>query len=129
MIGTTRAGGVFLFAIVMGSAVFSPSSTFADAPGKDPVAGLMVQEGVWAVMSGSSLKSTLEGWARATDWKIVWDNPVDYRIRASATFYGDFEEAVGRLVDAIYQNNPNLSVTMYRGNKVLHVEDMPLTSN
>lgn len=78
---------------------------------------------VWAVLSGGSLKATIEGWARLSGWTVVWDNPVDYRIRASATFHGDFEEAVARLVDAIHQGSPELTVTLYRGNQVLHVED------
>jgi len=78
---------------------------------------------VWAVLSGGSLKATIEGWARISGWTVVWDNPVDYRIRASATFHGGFEEAVARLVDAIHQGSPELTVTLYRGNRVLHVED------
>jgi hypothetical protein len=85
----------------------------------DPIA----QQEVWGVMSGASLKGTIEGWARVSGWTIVWDNPVDYRIRASATFQGGFEEAVARLVDAIHQGSPELTVTLYRGNKVIHVED------
>jgi hypothetical protein len=83
----------------------------------------------WAVMAGASLKSTLEGWARASGWTVVWDNPVDYRLRASAAFPGGFEDAVGQLIDAIYQSNPELSVTLYRGNRVLHVHELGLTSN
>jgi hypothetical protein len=83
----------------------------------------VVQQEVWGVMSGAGLKGTIEGWARVAGWTIVWDNPVDYRIRASATFHGGFEEAVARLVDAIHQGSPELTVTLYRGNRVLHVED------
>ena len=82
-----------------------------------------VHREVWAVLSGGSLKATIEGWARISGWTVVWDNPVDYRIRASTTFQGDFEEAVARLVDAIHQGSPELTVTLYRGNRVLHVED------
>ena len=81
------------------------------------------QNEVWAVLSGGSLKSTIEGWARVSGWTVIWDNPVDYRVRASATFQGTFEEAVARLVDAIHQASPELTVTLYRGNRVLHVED------
>jgi len=83
----------------------------------------VIQQEVWGVMSGSSLKGTIEGWARVSGWTIIWDNPVDYRIRASATFQGGFEEAVARLVDAIHQGSPELTVTLYRGNRVIHVED------
>lgn len=81
------------------------------------------QNEIWAVLSGGSLKGTIEGWARVSGWTVVWDNPVDYRIRASATFQGGFEQAVAGLVDAIHQASPELTVTLYRGNQVLHVED------
>ncbi len=91
----------------------------ASASGESPA----VHREVWAVLSGGSLKSTIEGWARISGWTVVWDNPVDYRIRASTTFQGGFEEAVARLVDAVHQGSPELTVTLYRGNRVLHVED------
>jgi predicted transcriptional regulator len=39
------------------------------------------------------------------------------------------DEAVGRLVDSIYQSNPEITVTLYRGNRVLHVQEQTLASN
>jgi hypothetical protein len=89
-----------------------------------------IQTDAWAVLAGSTLKSTLEGWGRIsnTGWSVIWDNPTDYRIRASATFYGSFEDAVGRLVDAVHQSNPELTVTLYRGNKVIHVDALTITN-
>lgn len=89
----------------------------------------IIQQEIWGVMSGASLKGTIDGWARVSGWTIVWDNPVDYRIRASATFQGGFEEAVARLVDAIHQGSPELTVTLYRGNRVIHVEDVARIRN
>lgn len=80
----------------------------------------------WAVMSGSELRSTLEGWSRVAGWTLVWDSPIDYRLRASARFEGSFEEAIARFVDAVHQTNPELRVTLYRGNRVIHVESIPV---
>jgi|AACY02.3.fsa_nt_gi hypothetical protein len=80
----------------------------------------------WAVMSGSELRSTLEGWSRVAGWTLVWDSPIDYRLRASARFEGSFEEAIARFVDAVHQTNPELRVTLYRGNRVIHVETIPV---
>lgn len=76
----------------------------------------------WAAMSGGDLKGTLDGWSRAAGWTLVWDSPVNYRLRASAQFAGDFETAVASLVDTIHRSNPEVLVTMYRGNRVVHVE-------
>lgn len=80
-------------------------------------------EGKYAVMSGASLRDTLEGWARSSGWSVIWDQESDYRIRSSATFAGDFETAVIDLVDSIHLDNPELSVVLYRGNAVVHIEN------
>lgn len=76
----------------------------------------------WAAISGSDLKGTLDGWSRAAGWTLVWDSPVNYRLRASARFGGDFEAAVAGLVDTIHRSNPEVLVTLYRGNRVVYVE-------
>lgn len=91
--------------------------------------GKAVIDGHWAVMAGTSLKSTLESWSRTAGWTLIWDSPVDYRLRASVSFPGGFEESAARLIDSIYQSNPELIATFHRGNKVLHIQDQPLSSN
>ncbi|MBW3243607.1 toxin co-regulated pilus biosynthesis Q family protein [Epibacterium sp. DP7N7-1] len=83
----------------------------------------------WVVMAGSSLKDTLEGWSRVSGWTLIWDSPVDYRMRASATFRGAFEQSASRLIDTIYNSNPELMATFHRGNRVLHIQNQPLSSN
>lgn len=114
------------------SALAAPQA-FADNLGQRP-ASVDVQagrggNGQWAVLAGSNLKQTLQGWSNAAGWTLVWDNPVDYQIRSSVTFSGDFEEAVGRLVDAVYQTNPELAATLYRANKTIHVYDLATATN
>lgn len=84
---------------------------------------------VWAVMAGATLKSSLEGWARSAGWTVVWDSDDDYRVKASASFYGPFEQVSERLVAAIHQHHPEISVTLYKGNNVVHVETDSITSN
>lgn len=75
----------------------------------------------WAVMAESSLRSSLRGWADTAGWTIFWDGPFDYRLRVSASFSGNFEEAVSSLVRAVRLSEPGIAVTLYRGNKVVHV--------
>lgn len=107
------------------SAVFATWSAAKAAPAAlDAVSETAVEHEIWAVLSGGSLKATLEGWARIAGWTVVWDNPLDYRLRASAIFEGVFEQAIADLVDAIHQERPELTVTLYRGNQVLHVETL-----
>lgn len=83
----------------------------------------------WVIMAGSSLKSTLEGWCKVAGWTLIWDSPVDYRVRASATFDGDFQKAAAQLIDSVYESNPELNAVFHRGNNVLHISDQPLASN
>lgn len=92
----------------------------ATSPAGLPGAGGL--QGAWAVLAGGDLRATLEAWAGGAGWTVVWDSPMNYRLRASARYEGGFEEAVGGLVDAIHLSNPELRVTLYRGNHVLHVE-------
>ena len=96
--------------------------SFADAGGRGAGAPAVRTARGWAAMSGSDLKATLDGWSRAAGWTLVWDSPVNYRLRASAQFGGDFEAAVASLVDTIHRSNPEVLVTLYRGNRVVHVE-------
>ena len=75
----------------------------------------------WAVMAEASLRSSLQGWAAAAGWTVFWDGPFDYRLRVSASFSGNFEEAIIALVHAVRLSEPGIAVTLYRGNKVVHV--------
>lgn len=99
----------------------------------DPGGSVTVQSaknsGNWAVLSGAYLKATLEGWCREAGWTLIWDSSSDYKLGASATFNDNFEGAVTKLIDSIYINNPELTATMFRGNRVLHIEEQSLTNN
>ena len=75
----------------------------------------------WVVMAEASLRSSLQGWADAAGWTVFWDGPFDYRLRVSASFSGNFEEAIIALVRAVRLSEPGIAVTLYRGNKVVHV--------
>ena len=82
--------------------------------------------GLWPVPAGAYLRDTLADWSVSAGWTLIWDSPLDYRIRAGGRFAGRFEDAVTELVDAIHRGNPELSVTLYRGNRVVHVETVPV---
>lgn len=110
--------------VLVGSAM---TPVLADSTGH--AASPPLASNVWAVMAGSSLKGTLERWSEVAGWTLVWDNRSDFQLRASATFRGGFEEAVGTLVDGIYLTNSGFTATLYRGNKVLHVQEQTLSSN
>lgn len=109
-----------IIASIIALGAISPAQPLlADAGGAMMAAS---HQGRFAVMADASLRNTLEGWARSSGWTVIWDQESDYRIRASAVFPGEFETAVVELVDSIHLDNPELSVVLYRGNRVLHVE-------
>jgi hypothetical protein len=110
---------LFLKTMMTGMVALIPLASMAD------VGGSLTRgpDGRFAVMSGSSLRDPLEGWARSSGWTLIWDQDSDYLIRSSAVFNGDFETAVIDLVDSIHLDNPELSVVLYRGNAVVHIEN------
>jgi type IV pili sensor histidine kinase/response regulator len=110
------------FALVLSLCNIPPFPAFADSGGTGARAPAVRNAHGWAAMSGSDLKSTLDGWSRAAGWTLVWDSPVNYRLRASAQFGGNFETAVASLVNTIHRSSPEVLVTLYRGNRVVHVQ-------
>jgi len=110
------------FALVLSLCNGPPFPAFADSGGTGAKAPAVRNAHGWAAMSGSDLKSTLDGWSRAAGWTLVWDSPVNYRLRASAQFGGNFETAVASLVNTIHRSSPEVLVTLYRGNRVVHVQ-------
>lgn len=125
-----RATKIFMCgaALVMLGFGVAPQTALADTGGT--VSGPVIKKnGAWAVIKGAYLKATLEGWCREAGWDLIWDSSSDYQLGASAAFHEDFEGAVTHLIDSIYINNPEITATLYRGNKVLHIEERSLTSN
>ena len=110
------------FALVLSFCNGPSIPAFADSGGTGARAPAVRNAHGWAAMSGSDLKSTLDGWSRAAGWTLVWDSPVNYRLRASAQFGGNFETAVASLVNTIHRSSPEVLVTLYRGNRVVHVQ-------
>lgn len=116
-----------LFASTAAAAVLlSTQISFADVGG--PTTTPPAASDSWVIMAGSSLKSTLEGWCKVAGWTLIWDSPVDYRVRASASFDGDFQKAAAQLIDSVYETYPELNAVLHRGNNVLHISDQPLAS-
>lgn len=77
----------------------------------------------WTVRSETTLRTTLEAWSLREGWDLVWDAKNDYRLRASADLGPDFLIAIRALADAVNMSSPDLTVTLYFGNRVIHVRD------
>lgn len=77
----------------------------------------------WTVRSESTLKGTLEAWSAREGWELVWDAKNDYRLRASADLGPNFMRAIRLLADSVNMSSPDVTVTLYLGNRVIHVRD------
>jgi hypothetical protein len=77
----------------------------------------------WTVRTESTLRGTLEAWSAREGWDLVWDAKNDYRMRASADLGSDFLKAIRVLADSVNMSSPDLTVTLYLGNRVIHVRD------
>jgi len=77
----------------------------------------------WTIRAESTLRATLEAWSAREGWDLVWDAKNDYRLRASADLGPDFMRAIRVLADSVNMSSPDLTVTLYLGNRVIHVRD------
>jgi hypothetical protein len=89
----------------------------------------IVADTSWSVRADSTLRGTLEAWSAREGWDLVWDARHDYRLRAAADLGPDFLSAIRALADAVNMSSPDLTVTLYLGNRVIHVRDTLLTHN
>lgn len=75
----------------------------------------------WRAVAGKTLQEVLAEWSEESGWALAWQSERDYPLRASASFYGDFETAAGNLLRAFSVAEPPVRATMYRGNRVIVV--------
>lgn len=75
----------------------------------------------WEAKSGKTLRAILQEWSEEAGWALAWQSEHDYPVRASASFYGDFETASSNLIRAFSIAIPPVRGTIYRGNRVLVV--------
>ncbi|SDG73400.1 type IV pili sensor histidine kinase and response regulator [Pseudomonas benzenivorans] len=61
---------------------------------------------VWAAESGSTLRDSVEAWAKRANWNVIWRAVgLDYPIEAPLRFEGTFQEAIGQ-VFPLYDKAP-----------------------
>ena len=52
----------------------------------------------WEAQPGSTLRETLEGWAKSAGAEVEWMTPYDYPIKNTFSYQGKFDEAVSSLL-------------------------------
>lgn len=78
------------------------------------------QPKVWILKQGS-LMNQLDEWAKGENWQLIWKSDYDLELNASATFAGNFIEAVTKVFHSLQKKNNGLRVNLYKQNKVIEV--------
>lgn len=94
------------------------------APLPEPMpAALPEPKPQWEISKGGMLRNLMEGWAAVAGYNLIWNAQHDYEMQSSATFGGDFIDAVKNFFAALQANGLALRVTIYQGNKVMEVSE------
>lgn len=75
----------------------------------------------WRAVEGRTLRRTLEDWARAEGWTVIWDIKRDFVLGANASFTGNLSGAIDQLFLSTATVNREVAVEMYSGNNVIRV--------
>jgi hypothetical protein len=101
-----------------------PESTPASLVNQAPALSIGVAQPSnrpWVASVGSTLRRTLDGWAKDAGWNLAWQSDRDYPLIAGGSFDGSFERAVIRLFEGFADSDPPVRATMHRANKVIVV--------
>lgn len=75
----------------------------------------------WSIEPGS-LEQQLGVWCKKNGYSLVWEVNKDFIMPVRAQFQGTFERAVQRLFAQMNKNGNSIDANIYRGNKVLEVQ-------
>ena len=101
------------------TAVSSALKEFSVVPGK---ASPDTAPRSWNLLPGS-LQRQLEDWAGKAGYKGIWRASWDLDMQASATFAGDFQDAINDLFLGLHEAGHPIRLAIYPANKVLEVID------
>ncbi|WP_412461756.1 TcpQ domain-containing protein [Pseudomonas sp. SC11] len=105
----------------------SPSSPAVPAPVAEvkAIAAPRPLPLVWTAAVGSTLRETVEEWAKKANWRVIWaQEDLNYSIEAPLRFEGSFQEAIKQLFP-LYDNAPRPFVVdgSEGAQSVLHVAE------
>lgn len=110
----TRSSGLVAPVTVGGASVLPSTSGMASATPPQS----------WQITpADGTLRTALQAWAERAGWQLHWEAGVDVPVTVSATFTGDFREAVKGLFSALSASEVALNALLYTGNNVLRVTE------
>ncbi|MGM3426001.1 MULTISPECIES: TcpQ domain-containing protein [Pseudomonas] len=108
----------------------APAKTVASAPSAYPLPSVRLTEPAsviaqtWDAPVGSTLRRSVEAWAKRAGWQVVWTaDDLDYPIEAALHFKGTFAEAIAQ-VFPLYDGAPrSFIVDGSSSQRIVHVSE------
>jgi hypothetical protein len=96
-------------------------SNVSQAPRPEPVA-LAEPSAIWALQTkDKTLYHSLNRWAQAAQWQLMWEAERDFPIQAQISFEGGFTAAIEAVMSALAGSDYPLQAIMNRATRVVSV--------
>lgn len=73
-------------------------------------------EPTWTGAKGQTLRDVLKAWSDTAGVELYWSIDYDYRLQDDASFFGTFDEAVGKLLDGFASVRPQPFGELHQSN-------------
>lgn len=78
----------------------------------------------WVASNGTTLKGTLQDWARRADWVVMWDDPrPDYEVIGTVATTGSFIDAVKNIFQIYNRSGAAYDVTLFAEQKLVLIRN------
>lgn len=95
----------------------------AASPTREPKAAEAPAER-WVATNGSTLKGTLQDWARRANWVVMWDDPrPDYEVIGTVATSGSFIDAVQNIFQIYNRSGAAYDVTLFAEQKLVLIRN------
>lgn len=103
---SAATGQVAATAVAPASQVVATSTSAPTAPVVSPAPVMKPLPQIWVAEAGSTLRESVEAWAKKAGWEVIWaQEDLNYPIAAALRFEGSFKDAIDQLFP-LYDNAP-----------------------
>ena len=95
--------------------VSAPPATAAPAP----AAFTAPLTPVFTLNRGDLILTGLQKWAKQSGWTVIWQVPEDWQVPNTTSFSGDFQKAVGQVIQALATNGANVHAVFHTANNTV----------
>ncbi|MBN6739506.1 toxin co-regulated pilus biosynthesis Q family protein [Acidithiobacillus sp. MC6.1] len=74
---------------------------------------------VFLLNRGDLILTDLQKWAKQSGWTVVWQVPEDWQVPNTTSFSGDFQKAVGQVIQALSANGANVHAVFHTANNTV----------